>query len=239
MLLGSIVNAAAIICGGIIGFMLKNGIDERFNVSIMNGLALCILLIGISGALKVNNMLLVIISIVIGSIIGEALDIDKALNEFGNKIERALKNKGGKISEGFVAATLLYCIGAMAIVGSLKSGLEGNHEILFTKSILDGVSSIILTSSLGIGVILSSVPVFLYQGTITLASFFIKDLLTDAVIGNMTAVGSLLIIGLGLNMLGSTKIKVANLLPGIFIPIIYQLISPYMSAIYHFVINIL
>lgn len=221
--LGTVVNSLAIIAGSIVGIFLKGGIKERFNSIVMNGLALCILLIGISGALKVDNMLLVILSIVIGGVLGEFINIDKQLNNLGSRVEEGLKGKAGKISEGFVAASLLYCVGAMAVVGSLESGLSGNYKILFTKSILDGVSAIILTSSLGAGVALSAVSVFVYQGIITVAAFFIRGVLNTAVINDMTAVGSLLIIGLSLNMLGTTKIKIANLLPAVFIPVIYEL----------------
>lgn len=223
-MLGTIVNTAAIIAGSFVGILFKNGVKERFNNIVMSGLALCILLIGISGALKVNNMLLVILSIVIGGILGELIDIDRRLKALGDRIELKLKGRGGRISEGFVAASLLYCVGAMAIVGSLESGLNNNHEILFTKSILDGVSAVLLTSSLGAGVALSGVSVFIYQGIITVAATFLSGVLTTSVVNDVTAVGSLLIIALGLNMLGSTKVKVANLLPGIFIPIIYQFI---------------
>lgn len=138
-MLGTLANAFAIIAGGIVGIMVRNGIRQRFSDIIMNGLALCILLIGITGALKVNNMLLVILSIVIGGIIGEAVDIDRRLRSLGDSIESRMKNKREGISEGFVASSLLYCVGAMAIVGSLEGGLNGNYEILFTKSILDGV----------------------------------------------------------------------------------------------------
>lgn len=223
--LGTIVNALAVIVGGFVGFLLKKGIQERFSNIIMSGLALCVILIGMSGALKVDNMLLCVISIVVGGVIGELIDIDKQLKKLGDGIERKLNGKAGKVSEGFVAASLLYCIGAMAIVGSLESGLNGNHTVLFTKSILDGVSAVVLSSTMGIGVVLSSVSVFLYQGIITAASSFLKSILVDSVINNMTAVGSLMIIAIGLNMLGITKIKVANLLPGVLIPVIYGLIA--------------
>lgn len=230
-MLGTIVNTVAIILGSAVGFFLKGGIKERFNLIVMNGLALCILLIGISGALKVNDMLLVILSIVIGGILGEYLDIDKRLKGLGDGVEAKLKGRGGKISEGFVAASLLYCVGAMAIVGSMESGLLGNHKILFTKSILDGISAVILTSSLGMGVAFSAVSVFIYQGIITVLAFALKSILTTTVISDITAVGSLLIIGLGLNMLGVTKLKIVNLLPGVFIPIIYEAILKLITLI--------
>ncbi len=224
MLLGTAVDALSIIIGGMIGFLLKSGIQKRYDDIIVNGIGLCVILIGVQGALKVTNMLLIIISVVIGGIIGEFIDIECYLKKLGDGIENKLKGRGGKISEGFITSSLLFCVGAMAIVGSLESGLTGNNKMLFTKSVLDGVSAIVLTSSLGAGVLISSVSVFVYQGLITVAASFIKTVMTKAVINDMTAIGSLLIIGLGFNMLGIAKMKIANLLPGIFIPVVYQII---------------
>lgn len=224
-MLGTIVNALAIIGGSLFGFILKGGIPKKINETIIKGLALCILVIGISGAIKSQNMLVVICSIVIGALIGEAIDIDARLFKLGDSIESKLQGKGGKISEGFVTASLVYCVGAMAIVGSLNSGLKGDHSILFTKSVLDGISAIMFTSTLGIGVALSAIPVFLYQGIITIGASYLQGILTQtAIITEISAVGSVLIMGLGFNMLGLTKIKVANFLPAVIIPIIYFLI---------------
>lgn len=231
-MLGTIVNALAIIGGCLVGLVVKGKLTEKISTTIMNGLALCVLYIGISGALKGQDTLQIIISIAIGALIGEIIDIDKRLNDFGNMIEEKInakrKNKiHDKISiaEGFVTSSLLFCVGAMAVVGSLESGLKGNHSTLFAKSILDGISSIIFTSSLGIGVILSSIAILIYQGTITLLAGGLSTILTETIINNMSAVGSLLIVGLGFNMLEVSKIKVANLLPAIFIPIIFGLFS--------------
>lgn len=221
---GTIINVLAIILGSSIGLLLKSGIPEKISSTIMNGLALCIIYIGISGSLKAENSILIIISIVIGGILGELIDLDSKLMELGNFVEKKFKGKGGKLSEGFVSSSLLFCVGAMAIVGSLESGLQGNYKTLFAKSMLDGVSSIIFASTLGIGVMLSSVSVLIYQGIITLGASLLKNVLTTSVINDMTAIGSLLIIGLGLNMLKVTKIKVANLLPAVFIPIFYEIL---------------
>lgn len=223
-MLGTIVNALAILAGSLLGFVLKGGIPERINDTIIKGLSLCVLIIGISGAIKTNNMLLVICSVAIGGLIGEIIDIDKGLKKLGDFIESKLSGKGGKISEGFITASLMYCVGAMAIVGSLESGLSGNHKTLFAKSIIDGISSIMFTSSLGIGVALSAVSVFIYQGIITLSASALQGLLVTSVISEISAVGSLLIVGLAFNMMGVTKIKVANLLPAVLIPIFYQII---------------
>lgn len=229
-MLGTTVNALAIIGGCLIGLIVKGRLTEKISSTIMNGLALCVLYIGISGALKGKDTLQIIICIAIGALIGELVDIDKKLNDLGDMIEKKINSKRKSsvsekisISEGFVTSSLLFCVGAMAVVGSLESGLQGNHTTLFAKSILDGVSSIIFASSLGIGVMLSSIAVFIYQGSITLLAGCLSTVLTDTVIGNMSAVGSLLIVGLGFNMLGLSKIKVANLLPAIFMPIIFGL----------------
>jgi uncharacterized membrane protein YqgA involved in biofilm formation len=224
-MLGTIVNAAAIIAGGLAGLLLKGGISERFNEIIMKGLALCILYIGISGSIKAENLLLVVVSIVIGAVMGEAVDIDRRIQNLGNRLESRFKGRWGRVSEGFVTASLLYCVGSMAIVGSLESGLNGNHEILFTKSMLDGVSSVIFASSLGVGVVLSGLSVFIYQGLITVGAFLLKGVLVTTVVNDMSAIGGMLIIGMGLNMLGSAKIKVTNLLPAIFVPVVYQLLQ--------------
>lgn len=223
-MLGTIVNFSAIIIGSIIGMLFKNGIPEKVSNTIMQGLGLCVVFIGISGAIGGKNVLLIIISMVIGGFIGELIDLDNLLQKLGDKIESRFRRKGIKVSEGFVTASLLFCVGSMAIVGALESGLQGNHEILYAKSMLDGVASIIFASSLGIGVLLSSVSVLIYQGAITITASLLKGVLIQSVITEMTAIGSLLIIGLGLNILNIAKIKVANLLPAVFIPIIYQLI---------------
>ncbi|GEQ21184.1 membrane protein [Clostridium butyricum] len=231
-MLGTIVNALAVIGGCIIGLIVKEKLTEKMSNTIMSGLALCVLYIGISGALKGQDTLIIIICIAVGALIGEIIDIDKRLNDLGNFIENKInlkkKNKDSEkisISEGFVTSSLLFCVGAMAVVGSLESGLQGNHSTLFAKSILDGVSSIIFASSLGIGVMLSSVAILVYQGSITLLAGCLSSVLTDTVIGNMSAIGSILIMGLGTNMIGASKIKVANLLPAIFLPIIIYLVQ--------------
>lgn len=224
MLIGTIVNFIAIVGGSLVGLLFKGGVSEKVSNTIIQGISLCIIYIGTLGVVKSSNVVLIITSMVIGGFIGEIIDIDNSIERLGNKIEDKFKNKNVKISEGFVTASLLFCVGSMAIVGSLESGLEGNNKILFAKSMLDGITSIIFSSSLGIGVMISSISVLIYQGIITIAAFGLKTILIQSVITDMTAVGSLLIIGLGFNLLGIVKIKVANLLPAIFIPIFYQAI---------------
>ena len=223
-MLGTFANVAAIIVGGLIGTLLKNGLSPKISDTVLKGLALCVLLVGISNALKVNNLLLVFIAVVFGAIIGEWLDIDQKLKSFGDGLAAKLKGHGGKVSEGFVTGSLLYCVGAMAIVGSLESGLSGNHQTLYAKSILDGVVAIIFASTLGIGIVLSAFSVLLYQGAITLAAASLQPLLSEGVKADITCIGGLLIIGIGLNMLEQHNIKVANLLPAAFIPLLYQIV---------------
>ena len=223
-MLGTIVNSITIVLGCLIGLLVKGKVSQKIGDTVMNGLALCVVYIGISGAFQGEDTLVTIICIALGSLIGEIVDIDRWLNKLGEKLELKF-NKGDKkesvsISQGFVSASLIFCVGAMAIVGSLQSGLSGNHETLFAKSVIDGITSIIFTATLGIGVMFSAVSVFLYQGIITLGASVLSNVLSTPVINAMTGVGSLLIIGLGLNILKATNIKIANLLPAVFLPIL-------------------
>ncbi len=222
-MLGTFVNAGAIILGAIIGMLLKKSLKEKMMDTLMKGLGLCTIFLGISGSLKGENSLILILSIVIGTLIGEGLDLEDKVNRLGLWIESKFKNHAksqDSIAEGFVTASLLFCVGALAIIGSLQSGLRGNNEVLFNKSMIDFAAAVIFGSTLGIGVIFSSVLVLMYQGTITLLAQWISPFLTDTVINEMTCVGSVIIIGLGLNMIGLTKFRVMNYVPAIFLPII-------------------
>jgi len=222
-----IVNAMAVIIGSLIGLLLKKGIPKRLTDSVMKALGLCTIFVGITGLFNGENVLVLIISMVLGTLIGEGIDLDLRINRLGEWVELKFKKNDSKkssgIAEGFVTATLLFCVGAMAIVGSLQSGLTGNHEMIFTKSVLDFIAAIIFASTLGIGVMFSAIAILVYQGSIVLLSSWIAPFLTDATIGEMSAVGSLLILALGLNILGITKIKVMNLVPAVFIPIFLML----------------
>ena len=238
MLTGTIINTLVILAGSAVGLSIhalagrfssalgEKGarLGERLQTLMMQGIALCVLYIGISGSLKGQNTLAAILSMALGAILGELLDLDGRMNRLGQWVQdrtaRVLKGGGSSVAEGFVTSSLLFCVGAMSIVGALENGLTGNFDTLKAKSVLDGISSIIFASSLGVGVGLSAVPVLLYQGLISLAAGVLSPLLGDAVIAEMTCVGSLLIVAMGLNMLGVTKIKVMNLVPGIFLPIL-------------------
>ena len=221
-MLAVIVNTLTVIIGSAIGLLLKKGIPERITDTLMKGIALCTLYIGWSGTLKGQNTLVLIISMAIGVVIGEGLDLDEKLNCFAASVENRFKKGGEKVSlaEGFVTASLLFCVGAMTIVGSLQAGLSGDYEMLFTKSVLDFISSMVFASSLGIGVMLAAAFVLVFQGGIVLIAQAAAPFLTDYVIGEMTCVGSILIMALGMNIIGVTNFKVMNYLPAIFLPIL-------------------
>jgi uncharacterized membrane protein YqgA involved in biofilm formation len=219
-MIGTLVNTLAAVVGGLLGSLLKKGIPERFADLVQKGLALCVLYIGIKGSLVGTNTLVTILSLVLGAILGELLNIDGGIERLGAWAQSKLSRSGSRLGEGFVTASLLFCVGSMAVVGSLQSGLTGNHETIFTKSMLDFVSAIILASSLGLGVCLSGAFVLVYQGAIVLLARWAAPILSDYVVAEMSCAGSLLIVALGLNMLGIAKLKVANLLPAMFLPII-------------------
>lgn len=222
ILLGSFINAALIILGAIIGRIFQNLPDTMKN-TVLQIIGLAVALLGIQMGFEGSNFIIIIISLVIGAVIGEWIDLDKQLNRLGKWIETKFGNKSseGKVAEGFVTATLIFLIGSMAIIGALDSGLRNDHDVLITKGIIDGFTSVVLSSTLGLGVLLSAVPVFLYQGIITLFSGFISEYIPEAAldlfIQEMTATGGVMIIAIGLNIAGLTKIRVANLLPGILV----------------------
>ena len=219
---GTLVNAAAITVGGLVGLCLQKGIQERYKTTIMQAISLSVILIGIRSALGASDLLGVIISMAIGSLVGEAMGIEDRLEALGNYVERRFsRSTDGRFSKGLVTASLVFCVGSMAIVGSLESGLTGSHETLFAKSLLDGITSVVFASTFGSGVIFSAVPVLIYQGAITLGASMLKPFLTGDVIAQMSGVGGLLIAAIGINMLQVTRIRVGNMLPAIFLPLIY------------------
>ena len=220
-MIGTLINMVAILAGSALGLLLRKGIPDRLRDTVMQGLGLCVLLIGASGALKTADTMCVIISIVVGGLIGAAVNIERQLERLGEAAEKKFAHSEGGFANGFVTASLVYCVGAMAIGGSMDSGLRGDHATLIAKSALDGVSAIFFASALGPGVALSAVAVFVYQGAIALLATWIAPLLTDPIITEMSAVGGLLIIGIGLNMIYDKHISVGNLLPAIFVPMAY------------------
>lgn len=224
-MLGTIVNVLTIIVGSFLGYFMRNGIKEEYKTTIMDGLGLTVLIIGISGSIKTENILLVIASIVIGSIMGEMIGIEKRLDNMALGLEKRFGKGDSNFSKGFITATLVFCVGAMAIVGSLEAGLTGNYQTLFAKSILDGVAALIFASTMGIGVVFSVIPLFIYQGGITLLSTVLKDVFTPLVINEMSAVGGVLILAIGINLLGIKKIKIGNMLPALLVPIVFSFIK--------------
>jgi len=220
-LLGTIVNGLFIVVGTLLGKLL-NRIPEGMKTTVMYGIGLSVIVLGLQMGFKSENFLIVIISLVVGAVMGEYFDLDGKLNSVGYWLETKIGNTGqGSISQGFVTATLIFVIGAMAIIGALDSGIRGDHDVLYTKAIIDGFTALILTTTLGIGVIFSAIPVVLYQGVIatfaTQIDRFVPTELMDSFIVELTASGGVMIFAIGLNLLGLTKIKVANLLPGILV----------------------
>lgn len=222
-MIGTIVNALAIIVGGMVGLLFKNVISEKISDSLLKATGLAVIAIGIKLSLAGDNLTLLVISLIIGTIIGELIDIEGKLDKFGAFIENKMKNKESNVALGFVTCTLVYCVGSMAIVGSIQSGLTGNHEILFSKALIDGITSVSMAVSMGVGVVFSSISVFVYQGIITMLASLMQSLLSDVVVSEMTAIGGIIIMAIGLNFLEIKRIKVGNLLPAIFLPIIYYM----------------
>lgn len=233
-MLGVWVNFATVVLGGLVGTLLRGGIKEKYRQTINAGLALCVLLIGMSGALKTENEMLVIVSIVIGCIIGELLRIENGLDHLGEWAQQRFAKNDTGFASGFINATLLFCVGAMAVVGSLKAGLENDSSTLLAKAALDGVSSIIFASSFGIGVVFAAIPLTIYQGGIALLSGVLAPYLTEPLINEMSAVGSILIIALSLNMLELTKqrIRVGNMLPAILVPCVYMPVASLLTSLF-------
>ncbi len=227
-MLGTTVNAIAIVIGSLAGLAVKGGLSQRYQRILMQAVGLSVVLVGIKSAMSSDSLLFIIGCMVVGGLVGEGLQIERRLEWLGRFLEMRFGNTKGTLAKGFIAATLLFCVGSMAIVGSLESGISGNHETLFAKSILDGVTSLVLSSTLGVGVLFSSVSVFLYQGLITVMATLISPLLSDAVISHISAVGGLLILGIGITLLEIKTIKVGNLLPAVFMPLVYAVVMSVM-----------
>ena len=235
--LGTIVNIGTILAGGALGLILKRVLSKRITDTMLQGIALAVMVVGISGTLIAaftivdgiiisEHVLIMIVSLALGALIGELLRIEDRLEAFGGFCERKLTKPDDEstFAQGFVTATLVFCVGSMAIVGSLEDGINKNSDILIAKSVIDGITAMIFASTLGLGVLFSAVTVGLYQGLITLLAVFLAPFLSEIVITQMSLVGSILIMSIGLNMLKIAKIKTGNLLPAIFIPAVYQLI---------------
>ena len=225
---GVLVNVVTVVAGSLLGLLFKKGIPERVSKATMIGLGACTLYIGISGSLCGENVLILIGSMVLGAISGTLLDIDGAINRLAEHVENKFKKDGKKVSiaEGLVSATLLFCVGSMTVTGSIQAGLTGDHSVLITKAMLDLVSAMMLASSLGVGVLLSAASVFVIQGGLVLFAGIIAPFMNAGAINEMTCAGSLLIVMIGTNLMGITKLKVADYLPAIlFAPLIYNIVA--------------
>ena len=221
-MLGTIINTIAVMAGSIAGMLVNDRLNKRVTNVMMKGFGLCTLIIGIDGALKGENTLIMILSMVVGIFIGETIDIDKHVIHFIEKIEkRFVKNSEKSLSKGFISASLLFCIGSMTIVGCMNAGLSGDNSMLYTKSMLDLCSSMIFASTLGLGVFLASFFVLGYQGLLTLIAMWAAPVFTTHVINEMTCVGSLIIVATGLNLLEITDLKLMNFVPAMFLPILF------------------
>jgi len=219
-MLGTIANVVAIILGGILGILIKSRFPKKVNNIIFQVIGLFTITLGITMAIKTNNILIVAFSLIIGSVVGEIIDIEKYLESFSERLKNKLKNSSDKFTEGFITATLIYCIGPMAILGSIEEGLGNPPNLLFAKSVLDGVASIALASALGIGVIFSTIPLLIYQGGITLFASYVSNYLSDALIIELSAVGGILLLGLGMNIAEIKKFKVVNMLPSLLVVLV-------------------
>ncbi len=221
-MLGTLVNAVAVAITGILGAILKKGIPERLNKTLMHAVGLFVVYLGVSGSLVGQNALVAVISLALGALIGELIDIDKYIHKLGDFIQSKFKKTDGNsasIAEGFASCTILFCVGAMAILGAIEDA-QGNPNTLFAKAVLDGISAFVLATTLGVGCALSSLSLILYQGSISLLALLFLSNIPAYMLNEMSCVGSLIILAIGLNLLGVTKIKTANLIPAMFLPIL-------------------
>jgi len=217
MLLGTVANVAAIVLGTLVGLLLRRRLPQRIATIMTQGLGLVTALIGLQMVVATQNVLIVLVSIVVGGVVGELIQIEGRLDTLGKRIEKRFGRRRGTFAKAFVTSSLLFCVGPIAILGALQDGLRGDYSILLTKSGLDGIASVAFASTLGIGVLFSTIPVLAYQGSITIAASLLEPYLKTAIVNEMTATGGLLIIGIALNILRVTKIKVGNMLPAILV----------------------
>lgn len=219
-----ILNSLAVIVGSLLGLLIQGNIKEEMKKHLMSGIGLCVIIFGLNGALKSNQSLVMILSIVIGAFIGEWLDLENKLDDFISKLTKKYTNEDShRIAEAFIAASSFMCIGSMVIVGSLESGLLGQNTTLYAKTIMDFITAILLASTMGVGVIFASIPILLIEGGLTILATLLAPIFVEKVIVEVVAVGSILLIGLGFNVLGISKLKIVNYIPAILLPIILML----------------
>ena len=223
---GTIANALAILICGFVGLWIGRGIPDKMNQTILSALGILLIAIGGQYTFKAENLALIGLALAVGAAIGEWGEWDAKLERMGLWLQQRFARNAGGFVQGFVYATLVFCVGAMGILGSLEEGVTGNAQILFLKSVLDGIFSLVFAASLGLGVLFSAVPVFLYQGSLTLFADFLRPLMTEGLMNNITALGGVLIAGIGFNLLKLTEIRIANLLPGILlVPLFMWVVS--------------
>ncbi len=220
ILTGAIVNFFTVLAGTLVGLVAGRFLSESIRSATMNAVALITIGIAVPGLLNSTKPLVPILSLVLGTVIGEALNIDGFVTKIGDTLQEKFKGRG-KITEGFVTCTLLFAVGAMTIMGSLDSGLKNDHTVLIAKSVIDGISAIVFSSTLGIGVAFAGISVLVIEGGIALLASFVAPLLTEVVVNEITFVGSLLILGISGNLLGLTKLKLLNMMPAMFLPILF------------------
>ena len=234
-MIATIVNVVLVLLGSILGLVFKNRISSRFSATLTSALGLCVMGIGVTSMISTNDTLCVIVCMVAGTLLGEALRIEDRLEWIGDVLRRRLLRQGGssRFVEGFVNATVLFCVGAMAINGSMEAGMNQNYDILISKGVIDGVTSITFAAAMGIGVAFSVVPLFLYQGGLTLIFSVVGQAMDPLVVTEMSAVGGTIIVGIALNMLGlpKEKIRVGNMLPAIFLPLGYLPLAGWLGGL--------
>ena len=220
ILTGALVNLITVVAGTLVGLVAGKFLNQRIRTATMSAVALITIGIAVPGLMNSTKPLVPILSLVVGTVIGEALDIDRAVSRLGDRLQEKFKGRS-RITEGFVTGTLVFAVGAMTIMGSLDSGLKNDHTVLIAKSVIDGISSIIFASTMGVGVAFAGLSVFVIEGGITLLASLVAPLLTEVVINEITFVGSLLILGISGNLLGITKLKLLNMMPAVFLPILF------------------
>ena len=235
-MIATFINAGLVVLGSIIGLLFQKKISQRLCDALIIVLGLCVLAIGITSAIGTKDTLCVILCMAVGTLLGEAIDIEKRMDRAGDALKRRLAKEDGehsRFTERFVSATVLFCVGAMAINGSLEAGMHGNYSILVSKGVIDGITSITFAAAMGVGVVFSVIPLMIYQGALTLLAAWVGPYLGEAVTTEMSAVGGVIIIGIGLNMLGlpRKKLRVGNMLPAIFLPILYVPLSAWISSL--------
>lgn len=223
-MLGTLINAGAVIAGSVIGLLVHSKLPKKYTVIVFHAIGLFTLFLGVKMALDTTNLLIMIFSVVLGSVIGELMNIEGGVDRFSKYVKNKVKSKNEKFTEGFVTAFLLFCMGSLTVLGAMEEGFGNAPNLLLAKSVLDGFASIALAAGLGIGVLFSVIPLLIYQGGLTLFAAALKEILSVAVITEMSAVGGILLIGLGINILEIKKIKILNMLPALVVAVILSLI---------------